>query len=31
MPAEQRMFAIARARVLGDYAKAVLDAARVIG
>jgi hypothetical protein len=31
MPAGQRTFAIARARVLGDYAKGVLEAAKVVG
>jgi hypothetical protein len=31
MPAEQRTFAIARARVLGEYAKAVLEAAAKAG
>jgi hypothetical protein len=31
MPSQERTFAIARARLLGDYANAVLEAAKVIG
>jgi hypothetical protein len=31
MPSQERIFAIARARLLGDYANAVLEAAKAIG